>query len=211
MRFALALLLVCCHRVPASPQRLRSAFLDVYPDMLRWSPADWMAECRDMARVGISEVIFAGVVHLFTGTPTVYFYPASNTTLADPLLSSAAHAVHYPGVVGALLDAAAAANMSVTLGLLRSGYSALPSDPQYIARVAVASAAVLDDLAGQHGAHPALQGIYLPQELSNGLCSPGSITSNCTICCANCSCCFGTEASRATLVRSTLSLSVDSI
>ena len=202
MRFALALLLVCCHRVPASPPRLRSAFLDVYPDMLSWSPADWMSECRDMARAGISEVIFPGVVHLFAGTPAVYFYPASNTTLSDPLLSSAAPAAHYSGVVGALLDAAAAANLSVTLGLLRSGYSALPSDPRYITRVAAASAAVLADLAAQHGANPALQGIYLPQELSNGLCSPGSSATHCTICCANCSCCFGTEASRDTLVRS---------
>lgn len=71
-----------------------------------------------------------------------------------------------------------------------------------IRNITKASQAVLQEVLALYGnasSTARLSGIYLPQELSNGMCQPGK-PSSCTVCCANCTCCFGPEQARQEVV-----------
>jgi hypothetical protein len=139
--------------------------------------------------VGITSIIISGAVQSFDNATATAFYP----TLI-PGLRAHGRAVEF------VLRAAAFNNISCIVGLVRSGYSNQAQDANYIGAVANLSLAVLGELHGLYGNFPAFQGVYLPQELSNGVCTAGKPT-NCTICCVNCTCCFGDEQLRKLLVR----------
>lgn len=190
------------HSLNNNPQHdvagpLQSAFVDVYPDQIQWGVAEWTAELQHMKSAGVRQLIFAGVVRLSSSEsstpPGTAFYPINST---HPLLRDLRV---YPHVLPSVMKAAEVAGVSVVLGLIRAGYSALPNDRLAIGKLAAASADVLLELSKVYGPTSVVRGVYFPQELANGKCDPGKTTS-CTICCDHCTCCFGPEEARKELV-----------
>jgi hypothetical protein len=214
---------------PAAGARgpLQSAFVDVYTDQLLWTRAEWLAELTMVKAAGVDEIIVAGIARIAPPPPPPSPPPPPTTTPRMPSLketsSSSASAstpqpssgvlfLHtnlthpllkglpeFPDVMDNIVGAATDAGLTVVIGLARAGYSALPSDRLYIGAVAAASTELLREVERRYRSHSAVRGVYLPQELANGVCDPG-VTTTCTVCCTDCTCCFEPEAARQTLV-----------
>ena len=201
---------------------LQSAFVDMYPDQLLWTREDWHAELALAKAAGIQEIIIGGIARVAPPPPPPSTYTSSSSWLSssssapNPSTSSGVLFLHanvthpllaglstFPNVMDNIINAAAEVGLTVVIGLVRAGYSALPFDRLFIGAVADASAELLGIIAQKYKAHPSVCGIYLPQELANGVCVPGAST-KCTVCCSDCTCCFEPEAARHTLVHSYL-------